>query len=77
MHVDQGVADRRGGVLRKTGDIQQYLVYTTNRVLVTNQIQLIEPDLLEVQLTIAAGPRSGLLMNLTPRLGFNRLHTQS
>ncbi len=72
MHVDQGVADRRGGVLRKTGDIRRNLAYTTNRLIATNQIQLVEPDLLEVHLTVAAGSRSGLLMNLTPRLGYNR-----
>ncbi|GAP13998.1 glycogen debranching enzyme [Longilinea arvoryzae] len=72
MHVDQGVTDRRGGVLRKTGDIRRNLAYTTNRPLVTNQIQQIEPDQLEVQMTVAAGPSSGLLINLTPRLGFNR-----
>ncbi len=72
MHVDQGLADRRGGVLRKTGDIRRNLAYTTNRPLATNQIRQIEPDLLEVRLTVLAGPASGLLVNLTPRLGFNR-----
>lgn len=72
MHVDQGVADRRGGVLRKTGDIRRNLAYTTNRGLETNLIQLVEPDLLEVSMTFSPGPRSGLLINLTPRLGFNR-----
>lgn len=72
MHVDQGVTDRRGGVLRKTGDIRRNLAYTTNRPIQANRINSIEPDLLEVQLTLAAGLRSGLLINLTPRLGFNR-----
>lgn len=72
MHVDQGVTDRRGGVLRKTGDIRRNLAYTTNRPIQANQINAIEPDLLEVRLTLAAGLRSGLLINLTPRLGFNR-----
>lgn len=72
MHVDQGVTDRRGGVLRKTGDIRRNLAYTTNRPLAANQIRQIEPDLLEVQLSVAAGSASGLLINLTPRLGFNR-----
>lgn len=72
IHVDQGITDRRGGVLRKTGDIRRNLAYTTNRPLVTNQIRPVDTELLEVQMTFAAGPRSGLLINLTPRLGFNR-----
>lgn len=72
MHVDQGVTDRRGGVLRKTGDIRRNLAYTTNRSLVMNRIQLVEPDLLEVRMIFAPGVRSGLLINLTPRLGYNR-----
>jgi hypothetical protein len=72
VHVDQGVTDRRGGVLRKTGDIRRNLAYTTNRPMITNQIRAIEPDLLEIRLSFAAGDCCGLLINLTPRLGFNR-----
>ena len=72
MHVDQGVTDRHGGVLRKTGDIRRNLAYTTHRALKTNLIQLVEPDLLEVSMTFTPGMHSGLLINLTPRLGFNR-----
>jgi len=71
-HVDQGQTDRRGGVLRVTGDIRRNIAYTTNRSMVRNSINQTPEGNLQIHVRMASGPRAGLLLNLTPRLGFNR-----
>ncbi len=71
-HMNQAQTDRRGGVLRTTGDIRRNMAYTTNRKLVANEISAQSKDFLQVSLQFAPGERGGLLLNLTPRLGFNR-----
>lgn len=71
-HVNQAQTDRRGGVLRTTGDIRRNVAYTTNRSLAKNQITPIKEDFLQVDLQVERGPVGGLMLNLTPRLGFNR-----
>jgi putative isomerase len=70
-HMDLGQTDRRGGVLRVTGDIRRNLAYTTNRVLTCNQIDCVETTNQIITLGFGAG-FGGMLINLTPRLGFNR-----
>lgn len=71
-HVDQFQMDRRGGILRVTGDIRRNIAYTTNRPILKNVITTTPQGNLKIELGLAAGPRSGLLLNVTPRLGFNR-----
>jgi putative isomerase len=70
--MDIGQTDRRGGVLRVTGNIRRNLAYTTNRAFVQNEITQIENFSQRVHLIFEAGQSQGLLLNLTPRLGFNR-----
>jgi hypothetical protein len=72
VNVDQGETDRRGGILRVTGDIRRNIAYTTNRAMAVNEIRPVAPNRLLVRLAFKEGPRAGLLLNLTPRLGFNR-----
>lgn len=70
-HMDLGQTDRRGGVLRVTGDIRRNLAYTTNRVITRNQLD--NRDGVGQMVTLLFGEgKGGLLINLTPRLGFNR-----
>jgi putative isomerase len=72
-HLDQAHPDRRGGVLRLTGDIRRNVAYTTNAHLLHNEATASSSDTQDVRLTLDA--REGgkaLLINITPRLGFNR-----
>jgi putative isomerase len=70
-NMDLGQTDRRGGVLRVTGDIRRNLAYTTNRVITQNKLDSIDGAGQIVTLLFGEG-NGGLLINLTPRLGFNR-----
>lgn len=71
-HMNVAQTDRRGGILRTTGDIRRNMAYTTNRVLKVNSINPIQHDFLQINLAFGAGSEAGMLLNLTPRLGFNR-----
>ncbi len=70
-NMDLGQTDRRGGVLRVTGDIRRNLAYTTNRCILENNLESVEGSGQLVTLKFGEGS-GGLLINLTPRLGFNR-----
>jgi len=72
VHVNQGQTDRRGGTLHMIGDIRRNIAYTTNRRLYLNEIQTIAQNELEVRLGFEHGEEGALLLNITPRLGFNR-----
>jgi hypothetical protein len=78
--ADVGRMDRRGGILRVTGEIRRSVVYTTNAPMVENHLQSEAAGLQVVRLRLG-GQQGGraLLLNLTPRLGFNRYlpHPQS
>ncbi|OGO34035.1 MAG: hypothetical protein A2W35_14050 [Chloroflexi bacterium RBG_16_57_11] len=71
-NLDQAQADRRGGILRVIGDIRRNIAYTTNAKITKNLIQPIEPDAHEVHMLLTADEECGLMLNITPRLGFNR-----
>ncbi len=71
-NLNQGQTDRRGGLLRVTGDIRRNVAYTTNRAFTRNSIETVGDSRLRVSLQVQAGEPSALLLNLTPRLGFNR-----
>lgn len=64
----RGRADRRGGELRGVRNI----AYTTNARILSNEIRPIGSEHLQVALTVRAEPGAGLVLNVTPRLGFNR-----
>jgi len=70
-HMDLGQTDRRGGVLRVTGDIRRNLAYTTNRKILENRLDCVNSNSQVVTFVFGKGT-GGLLINLTPRLGFNR-----
>ncbi|MGB8645486.1 MAG: trehalase family glycosidase, partial [Anaerolineae bacterium] len=75
VYANGGRTDRRGGEFK--GDPEhrsthRNAAYTTNARLLSNTVELDENGYLRVQLHLAGGEDSGLLINITPRLGFNR-----
>lgn len=71
----EGHADRRGGEFK--GDpahrsTHRNIAYTTNARLVENRVRPVENGLQEVYLRLAPDGECGILLNITPRLGFNR-----
>ena len=72
-HLDQAQADRRGGILRLTGNIRRNTAYTTNAPILSNVLTNVGDGCHIVDLRLdASGGDKGLLLNITPRLGFNR-----
>jgi hypothetical protein len=76
-NLDIARADRRGGILGLTGDIRRNIAYTTNARIIVNQIEPIGPESQRVRLTVETGQGAELLLNITPRLGFNRYIPES
>jgi putative isomerase len=72
-NLDRCAIDRRGGVLRLTGDIRRNIAYTTNAPLLRNETSSSGAGSQQVRLVFGAhdGTRA-MLVNITPRLGFNR-----
>ncbi|HEY2981149.1 MAG TPA: hypothetical protein VGJ22_08210, partial [Anaerolineales bacterium] len=71
--MDQAQTDRRGGVLRLTGNIRRNIAYTTNANVLVNEIEPLNEGIEQrIRLTLAPAPGSVVMLNLTPRLGFNR-----
>jgi hypothetical protein len=72
-HLDRVQTDRRGGVLRLTGQIRRSLAYTTNALLLCNEVMEngMETQRIRVCMDASEGGKA-LLINITPRLGFNR-----
>ena len=77
-NLDQARADRRGGVLRLTGDIRRNVAYTTNAAILKNETASSNAKDQSVRLLVdaSAGNRV-ILLNITPRLGFNRYIVES
>src|SRR3990172_4610236 len=72
-NLDTSQTDRRGGVLRLTGDIRRNIAYTTNAPLLRNETKVVGSESQAIRLTFdAASGGKALLLNITPRLGFNR-----
>jgi putative isomerase len=71
-NLDQFSTDRRGGVLHLTGNIRRNIAYTTNAVLVDNQVRPLSQGIQEIFLSFDPINSQCLLVNITPRLGFNR-----
>lgn len=72
-NLDRIHTDRRGGVLRLTGDIRRNVSYTTNARIVSHATNAFgtENQAVHLHLDATEGGKS-LLLNITPRLGFNR-----
>ena len=72
-NLDKIHTDRRGGVLRLTGDIRRNVAYTTNAKIVSHAATPVgtENQAVHMHLDASEGGKS-LLLNITPRLGFNR-----
>jgi glycogen debranching enzyme len=72
-NLDQVQTDRRGGVLRLTGDIRRNVAYTTNARIVSHATAALGTENQSVHLHLDASEGGkALLLNITPRLGFNR-----
>lgn len=71
--VNQCEVDRRGGIMRVTGEVRRSIAYTTNARILANRLAAENPSCQVVDLRVdaTAGGRA-LLLNVTPRLGFNR-----
>jgi glycogen debranching enzyme len=71
--MDQAQTDRRGGTLRLTGDIRRNIAYTTNARILRNTVEpLNSGQTQQIRLVIESTGESVLMINITPRLGFNR-----
>ena len=72
-NLDKIQTDRRGGILRLTGDIRRNVAYTTNARIVSHATAPLgtEHQSVHLHLDASEGGRA-LLLNITPRLGFNR-----
>ncbi|MDX1994936.1 MAG: trehalase family glycosidase [bacterium] len=64
---ESGQIERRGGVLRG----KRNLAYTTNARITANEISLVDDKSYHVRVMLEAGDSAALLLNITPRLGFN------
>ncbi len=75
VYATQGTADRRGGEFK--GDphhrrTHRNIAYSTDARILANAIEADGSGYLCVRLSVEAGQNKGLLLNITPRLGFNR-----
>jgi glycogen debranching enzyme len=71
-NLDQAQTDRRGGILRLTGDIRRNVAYTSNAPILTNGQEAQDgQQIVRLAVDASEGGRA-VLLNFTPRLGFNR-----
>lgn len=71
--MDQAQTDRRGGILRLSGDIRRNVAYTTNAHLLENNTEPLNGGQVQkIQLRFESTGESVFMLNITPRLGFNR-----
>jgi putative isomerase len=72
-NLDHSQTDRRGGILRLTGDIRRNIAYTANTTLLQNEASAITAGIQAVRMSFdVPDEQRALLLNITPRLGFNR-----
>jgi glycogen debranching enzyme len=75
VYAAQGRADRRGGEFKGDPEHQRThrnVAYTTNARIVSNEIAPDTAGYARVRLQVQATADAGLILNITPRLGFNR-----
>lgn len=68
LYAQQAATDFRGATLRG----KRNLAYTTNAHILANQIEPLDADHFQATLQLDAHAGQSLLLNITPRLGFNR-----
>jgi hypothetical protein len=68
MRADQAQSDRRGGTLRS----KRSVAYTTSARLIENAIVGGADNRFQINVMLEADPGDALLLNVTPRLAFNR-----
>ncbi len=71
IHAENGSVDRRGATLRGKRNV----AYTTNAPIESNMLTRINEDLFEMSLTVNAAADQVFLLNITPRLAYNRAIT--
>ena len=72
-NLDKIQTDRRGGILKLTGDIRRNVAYTTNARIISHATSPLGTEHQSVHLHMdASDGGKALLLNITPRLGFNR-----
>ncbi len=69
--LDDIQIDRRGGILRLTGNIRRNIAYTTNARIVDQRTKADDGGNI-VEMKLECGEDARFLLNITPRLGFNR-----
>ncbi|MFN8471130.1 MAG: trehalase family glycosidase [Anaerolineae bacterium] len=68
VYAQRGMSDWRGGVLHSKRNV----AYTTNAHLVDNELECIDADHFHARLVIESRAGDAMLLNITPRLGYNR-----
>ena len=68
VHASRLTVDRRGGTARGMRNV----AYTTNGHLLRNEIATVNDSTLQITFVIENRGSAGVLLNITPRLGFNR-----
>jgi putative isomerase len=72
-NLDYASTDRRGGILRLSGDIRRNIAYTTNATILSDEKESPTAASQVVRLRVdATQGGQAFLLNITPRLGFNR-----
>jgi putative isomerase len=72
-NLDSARADRRGGVLNLVGNLRRNVAYTTNARILRDETVSMKTKRQSVRLSLdASSGGKSLLLNITPRLGFNR-----
>lgn len=69
VHASRGNADRRGGTFHGI----RHVAYTTNAGLQMNEITPIDSETQQAAFVAESAGGASLLINITPRLGFNRV----
>ncbi len=59
-------------MLRLTGDIRRNIAYTTNARIVRHEVEADADNTQRIRLIVQSDGSDALLLNITPRLGFNR-----
>jgi len=72
VNMDKAQTDRRGGVFHLTGDIRRNVAYTTNAHILKNTIVPFGMESQQTNLLMHPQLGEAVLLNITPRLGFNR-----
>ncbi len=75
VYAAEGRSDRRGGLFKGTPSLERVhrnVAYSTSAGILSNHIKADVNGYLRVELQVDATMRSGLTLNITPRLGLNR-----